>query len=95
MDDLEAIHEVCATYAIWMHVDAAYRGVLHYHLQVNEYYMAYLTLTLLLFVPYGVGALLICERSTLQRARSADCACIYNAVEESTQPDDVLNMGRN
>jgi len=43
VDNLEAIHEVCATYAIWMHVDAAYGGVLHYHLQVNEYYMAYLT----------------------------------------------------
>jgi aromatic-L-amino-acid/L-tryptophan decarboxylase len=81
VDDLEAIGEVCAANAVWLHVDAAYggffaltetgraalRGLERADSVVLDPHKG-------LFLPYGTGCLLARDRAALREAHSIESA---------------------
>ena len=104
VDDLKACRDVCEEHGnIWLHVDAAYGGAFALTGQGRDLMDGISSADSVvvdphkgLFVPYGLGALLVKDRSKLVRANHEDGACMHPPAFFSgpgSDPDpDIMNL---
>jgi len=100
VDDLEGIAKLCNEKDVWMHVDGAYggffaltgegRALLKGMEKANS---IVLDPHKSLFLPYGLGALLVRDKFSLQKGNRSDGACMQPPpADGSTDSEDIMNL---
>lgn len=100
VDDIKAIADVCRELDIWLHVDGAYGGFFALTAKGRDRLqgMELADSVVLdphksLFLPYGLGALLVKDQFTLQRSNRSDGACMQPPAESATTDiEDIMNL---
>ena len=84
VDDLQACADLCEEFGVWMHVDAAFGGAFRLTERGGRMMEGMERADSVVvdphkgfFVPYGLGALLVKDRSKLLRANHEDGACMH------------------
>lgn len=99
VDDLEGIAQICKENKIWFHVDGAYggffamteegravlKGIEKADSIVTDPHKG-------LFLPYGLGALLVREQFSLQRGNRSDGSCMQPPAEGEDAVEDIMNL---
>eukprot|EP00927_Polykrikos_kofoidii_P000296 TRINITY_DN10111_c0_g1_i1.p1 TRINITY_DN10111_c0_g1~~TRINITY_DN10111_c0_g1_i1.p1 ORF type:complete len:560 (+),score=65.73 TRINITY_DN10111_c0_g1_i1:56-1735(+) len=100
VDDFEAISDICNEHGCWLHVDAAYGG---FFALTPEGRSALKGMELAdsvvmdphksLFLPYGLGALLVRDQFHLQKGNRTDGACMQPPSEVGSGiVEDMMNL---
>ncbi len=99
IDPLEAIGRIAATEGLWYHVDAAYGGFFLLCPAVRERLSGLESSDSLvmdphksLFLPYGLGAVLVRDGSTLARAHDYQANYLQDALASSPSTDSPADL---
>ena len=97
VDDLNKVSNIANKYNLWYHIDGAWGGLFAATKSGNKYFNGISNADSIvidphktLFIPYGVGCLIVKNKQLLKQANSFTGACMHQGMPFE-MPDDIMD----